>query len=176
MTGLYPITIRCCIPKVRIYKVDMRYALLIVVALLLNACASGPPVRSETYSVSDKASIPYETAWQNAIHILTARGFAIENSNMKGGVISLQERPVKLNEPQADCGEYHGISYLNDYRTTLYMTLFIDFDKVSDMTTAVRINSVLKATFVAGLGAEPREWTCYSSGYFEKKLLSQIID
>jgi uncharacterized lipoprotein len=156
-------------------KVDMKYTLLIG-ALLLTACASSHSVKSETYSVSDKFSIPYETAWQNALRVMTAQGFTIENSNMQGGVISLQERPVRFNERQADCGGYHGIPYLNDYRTTLYLTLFIDFDKVSDTTTAVRINSALKASFAAGVGSELREWTCYSSGYFEKKLLSQISD
>lgn len=152
----------------------MKSTCLIIVALLLTACASGPTVRSETYSVSDTLYVPYETAWQNALRVLTAQGFTVELSNMKGGVISLRESPVKLTERQADCGSFHGIPYVKDFRTTPYMTLFIDFEKISDTKTSVRVNSVLKATFTAGVGAETRELTCYSSGNFEKKLLSQI--
>ncbi len=151
----------------------MKFAYLIFVALLLTACAS-KPVKSETYTVSDTYSIPYETAWQNAISVLAEQGFAIDSSNFNDGIISTQGSPVKLNERQADCGNFYGMLFLKDYRTTTYMTLSLDFEKMSDTETAIRVKSLLKGTFSAGVGAEQRNLTCFTSGAFERKLLKQI--
>ncbi|HEX9022796.1 MAG TPA: hypothetical protein VF799_03050 [Geobacteraceae bacterium] len=152
----------------------MKNLCLVLVALLLTACASHPPVRSDSFIISDTIKVPYDEAWQKTLQVLSAHGFAIDSSNKKGGVISAAETAVKLNERQADCGTFHGISYLRDYRTSTYMTIVIDLEKISDKTTAIRVNSFLKAYFHAGVGAEMQYLSCYSFGNLEKRLIAQI--
>lgn len=152
----------------------MKNSCLVVVALLLTACASHPPVKSDSFTISDTVKVPYDKAWEKTLQVLSAHGFSVDSSSKKGGVISSGETAVKLNERQADCGNFNGISYLRDYRTSTYMSLVIDLEKVSDKATAIRVSSLLKAYFNAGVGAETQYLSCYSSGNLEKRLLSQI--
>ncbi|HTG82010.1 MAG TPA: hypothetical protein VL949_08725 [Geobacteraceae bacterium] len=151
----------------------MRRAVLIAVSILLTACAK-PYVTSDTYILSDTLKLPYETAWKKTLQALNSRGFSIDTGSQEGGVITIGETPVKLNERQADCGNFHGISYLKDYRTSTSVKLIIDLEKVSDKATAIRINSSLKASFSTGIGGDTTYLTCYSSGDFEKRLLAGI--
>lgn len=132
------------------------------------------PVKSEALTVSETLRIPYEKAWQKTLQVLKSQGFSIDSSNKTGGVISIGETIVKLNERQADCGNFHGISFLKDYRTSTYMTLFIDLEKISDNTTAIRVNSSLKASFNTGIGADTIYLSCYSLGDLEKRLIASI--
>lgn len=154
----------------------MKSLFLVPAAILLSACASNTPVRSESVTISATLKIPYEKAWQNTLQVLQAQGFTIDASNKKGGVISVGETLVKLNERQADCGNFHGISYLKDYRTSTYLSLDIDLEKKSDKATTIRINSFLKAFFINGIGAETISLSCYSLGNLEKNLLARIED
>lgn len=148
--------------------------LVIVSSILLTACASTRPVTTETYTLSETLKLPYETAWQKTLQTLVTQGFSIDSSNQKGGVISIDEKNVRLDEHQAYCGTFHGISYLKDYRTATYLKLFIDLEKIADNATVIRINSSMKAAFNSGIGADTTYLTCYSSGDFEKHLLARI--
>ena len=152
----------------------MKKVSLIAVSLLLTACATNHFATSETLTVSETLKVPYEKAWKKTLQVLKTQGFSIDSSNKTGGVISIGETIVKLNERQADCGKFHGISFLKDYRTSTSMTLFIDLEKISDTATAIRVNSSLRASFVNGIGADTTYLTCYSSGDLEKRLIAGI--
>jgi uncharacterized lipoprotein len=152
----------------------MKSLSLVLIAMLVTACASQPPVRSDSLTISGTLKVPYDRAWQKTLQVLHAQGFSIDSSNKNGGVISVGETVVKLNDRQADCGNFHGISYLRDYRTSTYMSLVIDLEKVSDKATAIRVNSFVKAAFNTGIGAETQFLTCYSFGKLERRLISQI--
>ena len=152
----------------------MKKLSLITVSLLLTACANNLPVKSETLTVSETLRVQYEKAWQKTLQVLKSQGFSIDSSNKTGGVISIGETFVKLNERQADCGNYHGISFLKDYRTSTSVTLFIDLEKISGNATAIRVNSSLKASFNTGIGSDTTYMPCYSSGDLEKRLIASI--
>ena len=154
----------------------MKRLWLVLVAMSISACASHPPLRSDSFTVADTLKVPYDKAWRKTLQVLHEEGFSIDSSSEKGGVISVAESVVRLNERQADCGNFHGISYLKDYRTSTSITLVIDLEKASDEATAIRVNSVLKATFNAGVGSETQYLSCYSRGSLEKHLISQIKD
>lgn len=154
----------------------MKKQTLVLAGILLTGCASNHQVRSDSLTISRTVKIPYEKAWQKTLQVLSTQGFSIDSSNKTGGVISIEETMVKLDERQADCGNFHGISYLKDYRTSTFMSLVIDLEKKSDKATMIRINSSLKASFNAGVGAETKSLSCYSSGDLEKKLLAKIHD
>ena len=152
----------------------MKKVSLIAVGLLLTACANNLPVKSEALTVSGTLKVPYEKAWQKTLQVLKSQGFSVDSSNKTGGVISIGETIVKLNERQADCGKFHGISFLKDYRTSTSVTLFIDLEKISDNATAIHVNSSLKASFNTGIGADTTYLSCYSSGDLEKRLIASI--
>ncbi|MCM2356981.1 MAG: hypothetical protein NDI77_02450 [Geobacteraceae bacterium] len=152
----------------------MKSIFLILATVLLAACASDPAVRSDKLIISDTLKIPYEKAWQRTVQALTAQGYPIDLSNKQGGVISVEGATVRLDDHLADCGKFGGISYLKDHRTSTYITLFIDLEKISEKATAIRVNSSIKAAFSAGIGAESRVLSCHSSGKLEKSLISQI--
>lgn len=154
----------------------MKKLSLVLAGILLTGCASNPQVRSNSIIISRTVKIPYEKAWQKTLQVLSVQGFPIDASNKTGGVISVGETMVKLDDRQADCGNFHGISYLKDYRTSTYMSLVVDLEKVSDQATLIRINSLLKASFNAGVGAETKSLSCFSFGNLEKSLIAKIHD
>lgn len=145
--------------------------ILIFAAYLLSGCATlTPPVQKDIVK-STVVNKDYDKTWSSLVRVFAEKNVTFRMIDKGSGLIASEIKTFDPfdNNGLIDCGKMSGHSIIEQHGSVVY-NVYVEKQSVS--TTKVTVN--LKPIMTSMYGGQVTNLDCYSTGLFEKDILSLI--
>ena len=150
--------------------------ILILITLLSFGCGAvqySPPT-IQPVSVTSSVTATKSELFLASKKVLILEGFQIANMDQELGLISTNEKQMKLTTTDVDCGRTMGIPYIKDKRTITRVSVIIECNDNS-INVKCNITGEYGKGWGEGSSLSGIDLTCVSKGTIDNILKDKII-